>query len=94
MVDNEIHLCDSCGNWESIPECMPSIDSGKIEFDEGVGHDNVIRCSNWSTVNVIAKTKQESVMNPEELAAREHKLDEDYNARKKQIIEENERNRI
>lgn len=41
-MDTKIHLCDSCLN--SFPECSPKI----IEFGEGKGNDNIVKCSDYS----------------------------------------------
>ncbi len=43
--DTKIHLCDTCGNHDHFPECMPN--ELDIEFGDGVGNDNIIRCVNY-----------------------------------------------
>ncbi len=41
-TDKTENLCESCPNNKNFPTCM----SEDIEFGNGVGHDNIIACSN------------------------------------------------
>ena len=42
-IDTKINLCDNC--LYTIPKCKPS----GIEFGDGVGGDNVIKCDKFET---------------------------------------------
>ncbi len=40
-MDTKINLCDTC--VYSVPDCLPN----DIEFGDGFGNDNVIKCNQY-----------------------------------------------
>jgi hypothetical protein len=46
-MNTKINLCDSCLN--EFPTCQPD----RIEFGDGIGNDNVIKCSSYNERKLI-----------------------------------------
>lgn len=77
--DDGIHICDDCGNVKYFPDCMPS----NVQFGNGFGfgsrnnfrNGNIIRCKNYSEVDIIEKIKGEVVMGLEQVQMRENELE-------------------
>lgn len=47
-TDNtKANLCDMCNQQSSFPDCLPD-DIDEIEYGNGMGEDNIIKCPNYT----------------------------------------------
>ena len=44
---SKINLCEDCITRKEFPLCMEKY----VEFGDGVGNDNIIKCDNYKSIN-------------------------------------------
>lgn len=85
--DDDIHICDECGNVKYFPKCMPI----NVQFGNGSGNGfrngNIIHCKNHSVVDIIGKMKGEVVTGLEQVQAHEDELENTF---QKSLLEWND----
>lgn len=61
-VDTKINLCDTCKLVYGFPVCIPS----DAEFGDGIGNDNICKCSKYENRPSIPEDEEEEEQNPDD----------------------------